>query len=135
MTATNRPNNGGKRPGAGRPKGTKNKLSREVAARAMADGITPLEVIIRTMRAAYTDARDPLGKITNWDRAKEAVEFAGMAARFCHAAIQPIPAVPEIANQGERRLSELEYARRIAYVLRMGASRLPVTIDQERRAA
>lgn len=47
---------GGKRPGAGRPKGSRNKATqkrRDIAERALADGVTPLEVMLEAMRDAY----------------------------------------------------------------------------------
>lgn len=50
---------GGARPGAGRKPGSKNTKTREIADKAAADGITPLEVMIRAMRA-YVDEADRL---------------------------------------------------------------------------
>jgi hypothetical protein len=44
---------GGARQGAGRKPGGKNRKSREIADRAAAEGITPLEVMLHTMRAHY----------------------------------------------------------------------------------
>lgn len=41
---------GGARPGSGRKPGEANKRSQEIAAKAQADGITPLEVMLRAMR-------------------------------------------------------------------------------------
>jgi hypothetical protein len=41
---------GGKREGAGRPQGAVTKRSREVAERALAEGKTPLEVMLDNMR-------------------------------------------------------------------------------------
>lgn len=40
---------GGKRPGAGRPKGAATKKTREIADRAAEEGITPLEVMLEAM--------------------------------------------------------------------------------------
>jgi hypothetical protein len=42
---------GGKRAGAGRKVGPANKRTREIAEQAVAEGITPLEVMIQPMRA------------------------------------------------------------------------------------
>lgn len=42
--------NGGRRPGAGRKPGTANKRTREIADKAAAEGITPLELMLRIMR-------------------------------------------------------------------------------------
>jgi hypothetical protein len=44
---------GGQRPGAGRPAGAASKKTREIADRAAAQGITPLEVMIEAMQDAY----------------------------------------------------------------------------------
>jgi hypothetical protein len=41
---------GGARPGSGRKPGEANKRSQEIAAKAQANGITPLEVMLRAMR-------------------------------------------------------------------------------------
>jgi hypothetical protein len=41
---------GGARPGAGRKKGSGNVKSREIAERALAEGITPLEFMLQIMR-------------------------------------------------------------------------------------
>lgn len=41
---------GGARPGAGRPKGSKSQKTREIADRAAALGITPLEFLLQRMR-------------------------------------------------------------------------------------
>jgi hypothetical protein len=65
-----RKSNGGSRRqagrGAGRKAGTANKRTREVADRAAADGITPLEVMIETMRAHL--AQGQLDKAARWRR-------------------------------------------------------------------
>lgn len=52
-------NFGGRRPGAGRKPGIANSKTREVAEKAMRDGITPLEVMIRAMRS-YVEEADRL---------------------------------------------------------------------------
>lgn len=44
---------GGKRQGAGRPAGAANKKTREIADKAALEGITPLEVLLQTMREAW----------------------------------------------------------------------------------
>lgn len=41
---------GGKRPGAGRPKGSANRKTQEIANKAADEGITPLEYMIEVMR-------------------------------------------------------------------------------------
>lgn len=44
---------GGKRPGAGRKKGSATQKTRKVADRAAAEGITPLEVMLDAMRRLH----------------------------------------------------------------------------------
>ena len=46
---------GGKRPGAGRPRGSKTKKSQVIAIAAMAEGITPLEFMLSIMRDESVD--------------------------------------------------------------------------------
>jgi hypothetical protein len=46
-------NRGGRRPGAGRKPGSATRKTREIAERAAAEGITPLEVMLADMRAKY----------------------------------------------------------------------------------
>lgn len=67
---------GGKRPGAGRKKGSVTKATvyrQEMLARATAEGVTPLEVMLTAMRRAW-DA----GEV------KEAVSHAEKAAPYVH---------------------------------------------------
>lgn len=47
---------GGARPGAGRKPGSANKKSQEIAAKLMAEGLTPLEYMLRVMRDEKEDA-------------------------------------------------------------------------------
>ena len=71
---------GGKRQGAGRKKGATAFKTREIAERAMAEGITPLEVMLGAMRTAWE----------NGDREK-AANHAKDAAPYMHprlAAVQ-----------------------------------------------
>jgi hypothetical protein len=60
---TRKSKRGGPRPGSGRPKGTKNPLTKqkealqqEVIARAIRNDVTPLEVMLNIMRDPETDA-------------------------------------------------------------------------------
>lgn len=48
---------GGKRAGAGRPKGAKTKRTKAVAEKAAAEGITPLEVMLDAMRRLHKGRR------------------------------------------------------------------------------
>ena len=46
---------GGKRPGAGRKAGVLNKRTQEIAAKASAEGVTPLEFLLNAMRDETRD--------------------------------------------------------------------------------
>lgn len=54
---------GGKRLGAGRKRGSATKRTREIAERALAEGITPLEVMLENMNFARTEAKRVLGML------------------------------------------------------------------------
>jgi hypothetical protein len=64
-----RPKHGGARPGAGRPTGSASKRTREIADRAIEEGIAPLEVMLLVMREAVAH--------NDLDTALEAAKAAG----------------------------------------------------------
>lgn len=70
---------GGKRSGAGRPKGAAARKTKEIADRASAEGITPLEVMLRAMRE-HADKEE-------WDLA---AAFAKDAAPYMHPKLQSV---------------------------------------------
>jgi hypothetical protein len=70
---------GGARRGAGRPKGSANKKTLEIANKAAEQGITPLEVMLDVMRTHY-DARE----------FAEAVEVAAKAAPYMHSKLSSV---------------------------------------------
>lgn len=81
---------GGARPGSGRKKGSGSKKTREIAERAAASGISPLEVMVDAMRHAYNQAQlvaDPKEKSIYL---KLASEHAHDAAPFMHPRLQPV---------------------------------------------
>lgn len=49
---------GGKRVGAGRPAGSANKRTREIADRAATEGVTPLEYMLGVLRNEHADPKD-----------------------------------------------------------------------------
>jgi hypothetical protein len=51
---------GGPRKGSGRPPGAASKRTREIADKAMAEGITPLEFMLNVMRDETNESRDRL---------------------------------------------------------------------------
>jgi hypothetical protein len=69
----------GARKGAGRPLGSANRKTLEIANKAAEQGITPLEVMINVMRAHY-DARE----------FAEAVEVAVKAAPYLHSKLSSV---------------------------------------------
>ncbi len=83
---------GGRRPGSGRKPGSANKRTREVADKAAADGITPLEVMLNTMKALWEDALDDDGKLTNIEKALAACSVGKDAAPYMHPRMQQIQA-------------------------------------------
>jgi hypothetical protein len=70
---------GGKRPGAGRKKGSATKKTREIAEKAMAEGLTPLEVMLRAMKEHI--------KAKRWD---DAAAIAKDAAPYCHPKLSAV---------------------------------------------
>ena len=83
---------GGRRPGSGRKPGSANKRTREVADKAAADGITPLEVMLNTMKALWEDALDDDGKLANIEKALAACSVGKDAAPYMHPRMQQIQA-------------------------------------------
>jgi hypothetical protein len=71
---------GGRRPGSGRPKGAATKKTREIADRAAAEGLTPLEYMLRVMRQE-TAHEDPKVQAV---RETLAFEAAKAAAPYMH---------------------------------------------------
>lgn len=89
-------NRGGKREGAGRKAGGANKKTQEIAAKAMEEGITPLEVMLTTMRDAWAAGDKDLARAVAKD-----------AAPYCHARLANIQADVNV-SQHESALDELE---------------------------
>lgn len=83
---------GGKRPGAGRPKGSKNTKTREIAEKAAAEGITPLEYMLEVMR----DPRLPPAQ--RMDAAKSAAPY--IHPRLASVAVGGDPDNPIEVNHG-----------------------------------
>jgi hypothetical protein len=79
---------GGARPGAGAKKGVQRQSTREklaMAEQAAAEGITPLEVMLRTMRKAWDAGDDPtLDSLTQLQHRVAACTIAKDAAPYIH---------------------------------------------------
>lgn len=86
---------GGKRPGAGRKPGTVSEATRrrkEVAEKALAEGVSPLDVMLTTMRALWSQAVDETGKVVNMGKAMQANIVAKDAAPFLHPKLSAVDA-------------------------------------------
>ena len=85
---------GGKRPGAGRPKGSTNKRSRVTAPKALATGMTPLDILLDSARRLHTE-----GDFVN------AAAVAARAAPYVHqkftAMQEPAARHPEQKTQAD----------------------------------
>lgn len=122
---------GGKREGAGRHKGSRNKLTKEAQAavsKALAAEVTPLTVMRGTMEALWADALEPAPGAKKDDpaqprkldiaKAMKAHEVAKDVAPYVHPKLQSIEGVPDkpvgiLTDQ----VSEYERARRVAFML------------------
>lgn len=78
---------GGKRPGAGRPVGATTQKTRAIADQAAAEGLTPLDVMLRAMREHATAER--------WD---EAAKVAAMAAPFIHPRLAAVAMAHDVSD-------------------------------------
>lgn len=128
----------GKKTG-GRKPGSKNKLPPAVVAAVQEnkkDGITPLEVMLRTMRALWKEAvaiDEKTGvSIVNVDRAKDAVVVANSAARYCHASIAPKEEIPP-AEPVTEETSLQDAGRRIAFALAAAEHELPKALPAPKK--
>ena len=75
-------NRGGRRPGAGRPVGSKNQRTAEIARVAAESGITPIEVMLGAMRELWA--------IGTPEAKREAAEIAKDAAPYIHPRLASI---------------------------------------------
>jgi hypothetical protein len=75
-------NRGGRRPGAGRPLGSKNQRSAEIARTAAESGITPIEVMLGAMRELWAQGTS--------EAKREAAEIAKDAAPYIHPRLASI---------------------------------------------
>lgn len=72
---------GGARPGSGRKKGAATRVTREVANKLVADGLTPLEVMLHAMRHEAEKQLQLKPDKRNWTAA---AELACKAAPYMH---------------------------------------------------
>jgi hypothetical protein len=93
-----RPNTGGARLGAGRPKGSKNKKTRALLEIARGSGITPLEVMIYNMRRHFEA-----------ERYDEATDIAAMAAPYVHPKLAATAVSSTVKDRGPPDIRTVEY--------------------------
>lgn len=91
QTNSNGGGRGGRRTGAGRKPGSATKKTREIADKAAAEGVTPLEYMLQVMRRP-TDHEDPKVAIA---REAMAFEAAKAAAPYMH------PRLAAVEHTGE----------------------------------
>mgnify|MGYP001569413853 CR=1 FL=1 len=108
---------GGKRSGAGRRKGSKTQRVQEIAAKAAEEGISPLEVMLGAMRAAWPHDRDA------------AARFAKDAAPYIHPRLA---AVEHTGKDGKDLIPDkvataFELARFMAFTLEQAAEQKTLT--------
>ena len=92
---------GGRREGAGRKPGAVSRKTREIAEAAAASGITPLEVLLNTMRAAWERSED--GTIQGEDLLL-ALSCAERSAPYIHPRIQAVSLDGNLDSKVEGRL-------------------------------
>ena len=73
---------GGKRPGAGRPPGSKNQKTADIAQEAVGAGITPIEVMLSAMRDLWDQG--------SAEAKREAARIAKDAAPYVHPRLSSI---------------------------------------------
>jgi hypothetical protein len=97
--------NGGRRPGSGRKAGTANKKTREIADRAAAEGITPLELMLQIMRGqACPENADPAQKVAfhqlRFEAAKAAAPYIHPRLSNIDKPVQIGPLAGSLGDQG-----------------------------------
>ena len=83
---------GGARPGAGRPKGTLNRKTQEIVAKAAEGGISPLEVMIGTMRELWEQAEAADDPGQRMALKQQATDAAVKAAPYMHPRLANVEA-------------------------------------------
>lgn len=116
-------NRGGKREGAGRKKGSANVKSSEIAAKALEQGVSPLEIMLGAARELWTLAQAEPEAEKRIPLMQAASAEAARAAPFVHPRLQTIEHTG--ANGGPiqtEAVSDMDTARRIAFILSQAAN-------------
>jgi hypothetical protein len=96
---------GGARKGAGRPKGIKNKRTLELQEAVATSGITPLEFMLKRMRAPCPPGLDLAHQVAHEERCFAA---AVAAAPYVHAKLSAVQVSGGLKLNHEAALDELE---------------------------
>lgn len=105
---------GGARKGAGRKTGSATKKTREIADKAAAEGVTPLEVMLFTMRALLAEAEDVVaeqvaaGQPICWPHGllQDAANVAKDAAPYMHPRLSSVDMKARVSTH-EASIDEL----------------------------
>ena len=101
---------GGKRKGAGRPKGVRSSRTREVIEKAESEGITPLDYMLKVMRDEGAD-----------EKRRDGMAIA--AAPYLHPKLSAVEHTGKDRGPIETKdVSDVEFARRLAYLMAKGAA-------------
>ena len=111
---------GGKRLGAGRPKGAVNQRTRTFERSIENSGLIPLEYSLRVMRNSRASAQR-----RDW--------AAAAAAPYIHPRIQAVQSEPEkpILHEHEDQTDMIAFARQVALVLYLADKKLEKEEDED----
>jgi hypothetical protein len=113
---------GGRRSGAGRKRGSSTKKTREIADRAAAEGLTPLEVMLKAMRAIVTKAEDLQqsqaqegdSAVAALDLMVQAAAVAKDAAPYMHPRLQSVTLKGDAENPLAVALADAASLKKLA---------------------
>jgi len=115
MKTSSESRRGGARSGAGRKPGIANQRTREIADKAAASGVTPLEFMLDVMRKPYPEGADALAKAQadglRLDAAKAAAPYIHPRLGNVDSPVRIGPLTGELADQGRTVLAALSEGR------------------------
>lgn len=109
---------GGKRPGAGRPKGAATRRTRAIVEAAAEAGLQPLEMMLQAARQFWAEALDRQGRIVDRKLALAAAQLARDAAPYVHPRLTSVEAN---VKHDLSRLSDADLDAKLAALLAGGA--------------
>lgn len=117
---------GGRRPGAGRPRGSAHVRTREVANRLAREGLTPLEVLVNTMKDLWGYALQATTDTERIEWKMRACAIAEKAAVFVHPRLAAVAATMRTVTS-VKDLSDAELA---ALIRSLGSEVIESTPEQ-----